>query len=144
MLPQQAQEVEAGDGGDAACVAGIAELIEEGCVDPPVVEAVPGCPDDRRDALAQKVQCGGPVRLIRDIDVVGPRRLDRGSFDVGVDRGAEALVEEAVRELEVPRQVAGAFDGEVERAFELAQEVLVSAERSGSPLGTGVRPLRRG
>jgi hypothetical protein len=107
VLPQQAQEVEAGNGGDPTLVAGIADVVQERGVDPPVVEAVPRCPDDRRDPLAQKVQLGQPLWLIRDIDVAGRRRLDRGPFDVGVDGRAEALVEEAVRQLEVVRQVAG-------------------------------------
>jgi hypothetical protein len=70
VLPQQAEEEQAGDGGgDAPPVARVAEVVDDRSVDSSVVEAVPGGPDDRRDPCPPQVQLGQAARLREDRDL---------------------------------------------------------------------------
>jgi hypothetical protein len=85
VLPQEAEEVEAGNVGDAAHVPGIAQLVEDPSVDPPEVEVIPRGPDDRGHSGVPEVELGQLCGLVADGDAVVGRCLDRGPVDTTFD-----------------------------------------------------------
>jgi hypothetical protein len=82
MLPRQAEEVQAGDIGDAAAVAGPAIAIQHRTVDPGVVRSIPGGPDHGVELLLAAVgECDVPARGFDDArhqrDAIPPLELAR-------------------------------------------------------------------
>ncbi len=95
MLPGQAQEVEAGAGGDAALVFRVAAVVEGGRhLDPAEIRRVADTPDHRGDAGGVQVQAGGVVRCRLPHRAVGRfrRRVDVVPRDMLVDAGLDAGV----------------------------------------------------
>jgi hypothetical protein len=66
VLPRQAEEVQARRGGDAALVHDLALAVEHGQVNPTVVEAESGCPDQGVDGQLGPVrEADGPLGNVR-------------------------------------------------------------------------------